>query len=49
MLNPNPELPDNIQIDQVQFPTSIRNALNAAGLRTVGEVRESSDAALVSL
>jgi DNA-directed RNA polymerase alpha subunit len=49
MLNPNPELPDNIQIDQVQFSTRIRNALNAAGLRTVGEVRESSDAALASL
>jgi DNA-directed RNA polymerase alpha subunit len=49
MLNPNPELPDNIQIDRVQLPTRIRNALNAAGLRTVGEVREASDEGLLSL
>jgi hypothetical protein len=40
MLDPNPELPDKVQIDQVQVPTRIRNALNAAGLRTVGEIRE---------
>jgi DNA-directed RNA polymerase alpha subunit len=46
MLHPKPELPDDIQIE---FPTRIRNALNAAGLKTVGEVRESSDETLLSL
>jgi hypothetical protein len=49
MLHPKPELPDDIPIDQVEFPTRIRNALNAAGLKTVGEVRESSDETLLSL
>jgi DNA-directed RNA polymerase alpha subunit len=49
MLHPKPELPDDIPIDQIEFPTRIRNALNAAGLKTVGEVRESSDETLLSL
>jgi DNA-directed RNA polymerase alpha subunit len=49
MLNPNPELPDNIQIDQIQFSTRIRNALTAAGFRTVGDIREASDEVLLSL
>ena len=49
MLHPKPELPDDTLIDRVQFPTRISNALNAAGLKEVGEVRESSDEALLSL
>jgi DNA-directed RNA polymerase alpha subunit len=49
LLNPTPELPDDTPVSQVRFPTRILNALRAAGLRTVGEVREASDEMLVSL
>jgi hypothetical protein len=49
MLDPTPELPDNTLVSQVKFPTRILNALTAAGLRTVGEVREASDEMLLSL
>src|ERR1019366_2518627 len=49
MLYPAPELPDDTLIEVVRFSTRIRKALNAAGLKTVGEVREASDATLLSL
>jgi DNA-directed RNA polymerase alpha subunit len=49
MLHPTPELPDNTLIENVRFVTRIRNALNAAGMKTIGEVRETSDDALLSL
>jgi DNA-directed RNA polymerase alpha subunit len=42
-------LPDETLISQVDFPTRILNAMAAAGLRTVGEVREASDEMLLSL
>ena len=48
-LEPTPELPDNTPIREVYFPTRIKNALFAAGLQTVGEVRETSDTALLAL
>jgi DNA-directed RNA polymerase alpha subunit len=48
MLNPTPELPDDTLIEDVGFATRIRNALNAVGLKTVGDVREASDATLLS-
>jgi DNA-directed RNA polymerase alpha subunit len=48
-LEPTPELPDDMPIREVQFPTLINNALFAAGMKTVGEVREMSDEALLSL
>ena len=48
-LYPTPELPDDTPIDHVRFATRIRNALNAAGIKTVGEVRELSDRALLDL
>src|SRR6202163_1590530 len=40
MVAPAPELRDDIPIERVLFPTRILNALRAAGLKTVGEVRE---------
>jgi hypothetical protein len=43
MLNPTPELADGTPISNVEFPARIRNVLVAAGLKTVGEVRETSD------
>ena len=49
MLDPTPELPNDTMIQDVRFATRIRNALNNAGLKTVGEVRETSDATLLSL
>lgn len=49
MLNPTPELPDFTPIERVRFPTRIRNALNGAGMKSIGDVREASDATLLSL
>jgi DNA-directed RNA polymerase alpha subunit len=49
ILYPSPELPDDTPLDQVQFPARIRNAISAAGWNTVGEIREASDATLLSL
>jgi DNA-directed RNA polymerase alpha subunit len=48
-LEATPELPDNTPIREVRFPTRIKNALFATGLKTVGEVREMSDEALLAL
>ena len=49
MLNPAPELPDDTPLDTVRFSTRIRNALTEAGWKTVGEIREASDATLLGL
>lgn len=49
MLYPAPELPDDTPIDKVQFSSRIRNAISAAGWKTVGEIREASDETLLSL
>jgi DNA-directed RNA polymerase alpha subunit len=49
MLYPALELPDDALIENVQFSTRIRNALTVAGWKTVGEIREASDATLLSL
>src|SRR6266436_9471729 len=49
MLYPAPELPDDTSVENVRFATRIRNALNVGGMKTIGEVREASDAALLSL
>jgi DNA-directed RNA polymerase alpha subunit len=48
MFDPTPELPDDTLISDVEFPSRIRNVLVAAGLKTVGEVRETSDETLLS-
>ena len=48
LLDPRPELPDDTPIDRVQLPTRIQNVLTAAGLKTVGEVRETSDELLLT-
>jgi DNA-directed RNA polymerase alpha subunit len=49
MLYPAPELADDTLVENVRFSTRIRNALNSSGLKTVGEIREASDAMLLSL
>jgi DNA-directed RNA polymerase alpha subunit len=48
-LHPTPELRDDTPIANVHFSTRIRNALQTAGINTVGEVREAPDAALLAL
>jgi DNA-directed RNA polymerase alpha subunit len=48
MLYPAPGLPDETLIDNVRFSTRITNALEAAGVKTVGEIRQASDATLLS-
>jgi Bacterial RNA polymerase, alpha chain C terminal domain len=45
---PTPELPDDTPIGELELSTRIRNVLEAAGLKTVGEVREISDEILLS-
>jgi DNA-directed RNA polymerase alpha subunit len=47
-LNPVPELPDETPVWRVRFPTRIANALRMAGVKTVGEIRETSDTDLLS-
>jgi hypothetical protein len=49
LLDPTPELPDDTPVNRVQFPTRIHQALAAAGLKTVGEIRESSSEMLLKL
>ena len=49
MVAPTPELPDDAPIERVLFSTRIQNALIAADLKTVGEVREVSDETLIGL
>ena len=46
---PAPELPDDTLINNVRFSTRIRNAVTEAGWKTVGEIRETSDATLLAL
>jgi hypothetical protein len=48
LLDPKPELPDDTLISDVELPARIRDLLEAAGLITVGEVREISDETLLS-
>jgi DNA-directed RNA polymerase alpha subunit len=47
-LDPTPGLPDDTPISDVELPARIRNVLVAAGLETVGEVRETADQTLLS-
>jgi DNA-directed RNA polymerase alpha subunit len=47
--NPDPNLPDDVCITRVRFPHRIKWALVAAGLKTIGDVRKSSDAVLLSI
>jgi hypothetical protein len=48
LLDPTPELPDDTPLDGVRLPTRIQTFLSIYGLKTVGDVREASDAMLIS-
>jgi hypothetical protein len=43
MFDPAPNLPDDTLIEMVRFSPLIRKSLNAAGLKTIGEVRAMPD------
>jgi DNA-directed RNA polymerase alpha subunit len=47
--DPDPNLPDDVSIGKVRLPPSIKRALAAGGLKTVGDVRKTSDAMLLSI
>jgi DNA-directed RNA polymerase alpha subunit len=49
MLHAAPGLPDDTLVEKINLSTRIRNALTAGGLKTAGEIREASDATLLSL
>jgi hypothetical protein len=45
--DPDPNLPENTLIEIVRFPTVLRSALMSSGLKTIGEVRATSNADLL--
>jgi hypothetical protein len=48
MLDPSTDLPEDTPVETVRFPTRIIDALSYA-VRTIGEIRESSDETLAGL
>jgi hypothetical protein len=48
LLNPSPSLPDDTLLDAVALPTRIKTAFAINGLKTVGDVRETTNANLLS-
>ena len=49
MFDPDPNLPDDTLIEMVRFSPILRKSFNAAGLKTVGEIRAMSDDKLRSI
>jgi DNA-directed RNA polymerase alpha subunit len=49
LVAPTPQLPDDTPIDRLRLAARMREALRAAGLKTVGEIREKSDQQLLSI
>ena len=47
-INPTPDLPNDTLISDLKLPTRIKNALKRNGLKTAGEIRETSDRNLLS-
>ena len=48
LLGPTPELPDDTPIEMLDIAPRIQQILKAAGLKTIGEVRETADDVLLS-
>jgi DNA-directed RNA polymerase alpha subunit len=48
LFRPVPQLPDDTPLESVCLPTRIHNALNFGGLKTVGDIRATSDVVLLS-
>jgi DNA-directed RNA polymerase alpha subunit len=49
MIDPSPELPDDMPINAVELPAKMKDALVAAGLKTVGDIREKPDAEILEI
>jgi hypothetical protein len=43
MFDLGPDLPDNTLVEMVRIPTRIRNAIQYAGLKTIGDLRDTTD------
>lgn len=48
LISPSPLLPNDVSIEAVALPTRIRNAFKHNDIKTVGDVRDTSDATLRS-
>ena len=49
MFDLGPDLPDGTLIEIVRLPTRIRNAAKYAGLKTIGDLRETTEETLASI
>jgi DNA-directed RNA polymerase alpha subunit len=49
MIDPSPELPDDTLIERVELPRKVKDTLVTAGLRTVGDIRETPDSAILQI
>ena len=49
MFDPGPDLPNDTLVEMVRLPTRIRNAVKFAGLKTIGDLRETTDEAFASI
>jgi hypothetical protein len=49
MIVPSPELPDDLPIASVELLPTVQQALTAAGLRMVGDVREAPDTKILQI
>ena len=43
MFDLGPDLPNDTLVEMVRLPTRIRNAVKFAGLKTIGDLRETTD------
>jgi len=44
-----PDLPNDTLVEMVRLPTRIKNAVKFAGLKTIGDIRETTDEAFASI
>jgi DNA-directed RNA polymerase alpha subunit len=49
MFDLGPDLPDNTLVEVVRLPTRIRNAIQYAGLKTIGDLRDTTDKTFASI
>ena len=49
MFDLGPDLPNDALAEMVRLPTRIRNAVKFAGLKTIGDLRETTDEEFVSI
>lgn len=49
MIDPSPELPDDTLIESVELPPKLKDTLVTAGLKTVGDIRETPDSEILQI